>query len=317
ILFPKWKTALEEESLQALKEQRYEDALKKLNELIGYQITNHEIYIGKLICLIELGGYDEAERLCESLIEFQDEHYYHYLHIYLTILLQKSQYSLLMEYVENELTMKSIPQTIREQFTQLYELSSKMKQDVDIEKGKAYEIELQEAFEQGNYQAQWRIIEAIRKIKMKPPHSLIQSLQDNKIHPIIKTSIIHWLQDLGESVFVHIHKFGLELFINPIDIPSIESNPMTKQIMLIFTELEQQDPSLHQLLEQLLFRYLYVRYPFYPPTEDILSIANALKTIGMNYMNLQSKEEKQESKVTSYIEEIELFQTLYLSIIED
>src|SRR5699024_5055639 len=120
------------------------------------------------------------------------------------------------------------------QFTQLYELSSKMKQDVDIEKGKAYEIELQEAFEQGNYQAQWRIIEAIRKIKMKPPHSLIQSLQDNKIHPIIKTSIIHWLQDLGESVFVHIHKFGLELFINPIDIPSIESNPMTKQIMLIF-----------------------------------------------------------------------------------
>src|SRR5699024_12350339 len=91
ILFPKWKTALEEERLQALKEQRYEDALKKLNELTGYQITNHEIYIGKLICLIELRGYDEAERLCESLIEYQDENYYHYLHIYLTNLFQTRQ----------------------------------------------------------------------------------------------------------------------------------------------------------------------------------------------------------------------------------
>src|SRR5699024_12435749 len=119
----------------------------------------------------ELGRYDQAERLYESLIEFKDENYYHYLHIYLTILFQTSQYNLLIEYVENELTMKSITQTIREQFTQLYDLSSKMKQDVEVEKGKAYEIELQEAFDQGNYQAQWRIIEALRKIKMKPPHS--------------------------------------------------------------------------------------------------------------------------------------------------
>ena len=45
ILFPKLQKRLEEESLFALQEKRYEEALSKLNLLLSYHIDNHEILI--------------------------------------------------------------------------------------------------------------------------------------------------------------------------------------------------------------------------------------------------------------------------------
>src|SRR5690625_307338 len=63
ILFPKWREDLQAESLLALKEKRYTEALPKLNLLLAYNVNSHEIIIGKLICLMELGQYEEAQIL--------------------------------------------------------------------------------------------------------------------------------------------------------------------------------------------------------------------------------------------------------------
>jgi len=118
ILFPKWKTQLEEESLTAIKEKEYGEALQKLNKLIRYNVLNHETLIGKLICLIELGNYEEAQHMCEELISRKSEYYYQYVHIYLTLLYQTSQYQLLMEQIEYEHEKDEIPDPYKEQFDQ-------------------------------------------------------------------------------------------------------------------------------------------------------------------------------------------------------
>src|SRR5690625_7874970 len=97
VLFPKWKTSLEESSLQAMKEKRYETALEKLDELLSYKVNHYEIIIGKIICLMELNRYNEAQNICEDMLQHKNEDYYHYLHIYLTLLFQTKQYDLLME----------------------------------------------------------------------------------------------------------------------------------------------------------------------------------------------------------------------------
>jgi len=318
ILFPKWKTSLEKQSLQALKEKKYKEALEKLNKLISYQIMDHEVIIGKLICLIELGRYKEAKDLCERLIDEPDEHYYHYLHIYLTILFQTNQYSLLMNYVEHELSMESIPETIREQFIQLYDLSSKMKQDINDEKTLSYEKKLNKAFEKDEFQIQWQLIETMRKMKTKPSDKIISSLINDQIHPMVKTSIFHWLQDANYSQVVSIHKFNKELYINPTEIKSIRQHPVFKQTLLIFNDVEQENPSFYNLLEQLLYRYIYVRYPFLPPKDSILLIAKALNVIGVSYMNLHDElDGDYEAEIQYYIDEIKLCQSLFLSIIEE
>src|SRR5690625_4141626 len=110
---------LEKESLQALKDKRFAEALYKLDKLLSYQVNNHEILIGKLICLMELGRYEEAQDLSEELLELHNDNYYHYVHIYLTILFQTNQYDVLMEQVEYELESEEIQIYIEEQYIQI------------------------------------------------------------------------------------------------------------------------------------------------------------------------------------------------------
>src|SRR5690625_118339 len=114
ILFPKWQKVLEEESVAAIKEKKFEDALEKLDNLLSYDVKNHDIYTGKLICLMELERYKEAQELCESLIEEKDSHYYQYIHIYLTLLFQTDQYDTLIDVVSVELESGNVPNHLQE-----------------------------------------------------------------------------------------------------------------------------------------------------------------------------------------------------------
>src|SRR5699024_10531288 len=108
-------------------------------------------------------------------------------------------YTSLMDFVEHELPVECIPESIREKFTQLYDLSSKMKQDIDNEKVFGYEKDLKDAFEEGDYQIQWQLIETMRKMKTHPTNNIINYLNDKQIHTVIKTSIFHWLQEIGRA----------------------------------------------------------------------------------------------------------------------
>ncbi|MUK86948.1 tetratricopeptide repeat protein [Ornithinibacillus sp. L9] len=318
ILFPKWRKALEEESLEALKAKRYEEALSKLNQLISFQIHNHEIIIGKLICLMELGRHQEAQELCEEVMSVKDEDYYHYVHIYLTILFQTNQYSLLMDQVDYELETQDIPYMIREQFKQLYDVSSKMIKDAKNEETTEYLLELQEAVEQQDHLKQWRLIESLRKFKSNPDRKVIQLLKNEHVHPVIKTAIFLWLQDNEISEIVDVQKLGFQLHVNPSDMVDLQSHTTIKQTMVLINELEQKNPSLYQLLTQLLNRYAYVRYPLLPTSEDVTDLAEALLYIGEEMLNIHNgNREELTDKQKYYINEIQVCEQLYLSIIED
>lgn len=318
ILFPKWKKTLEEESLQALKEKKYETALLKLNKLLSYQVNSHEIIIAKLICLMELERHSEAQDICEVLLNVKDENYYHYVHIYLTILFQTNQYELLMEQVEQDLRNEDLPAAIKEQFQQLYDMSDQMKNDVTIEKTTAYLDELNQAIDDNNHVEQWRIIQKLRKEKAQSSSDIIKYLMNEKVHPVTKTAMFQWLQDQGITYEVDIHKLDSQIRVVPANILDIASHSIVKQTLLQINELEQKDPSLFILLKQILYRYAYVRYPIMPPNDDVVHIAEALKHIGQEYLNIHIKMgERQSDTIIHYTEEIKACETLYMSMIEE
>lgn len=319
ILFPKWKKTLEEESLLALKEKRYEEALHKLDQLIGFQVNNHEILMGKLICLMELDRYDDAEVLSEKLLTNKNENYFHYLHIYLTILFQTSQYNRLMERVEHEFEMEIVPEPIKEQFQQLYDMSQKMNKQIEDERYQEYINGLLEALEEENYVKQWRYVEGLRKLKTSPSKQIVDPLlKGDGIHPVLKTAVFRWLQDSGFNEIVEIHKSDIQLEVVPTEITEIESHGTFKQILLLVNKIEQKNPSLYQLVETLLYRYIYVRYPIMPASEDSEHIATALTHIGKAYLGIpQLSEDELDPDVLPYKEEIQLCEKLYLSIIEE
>lgn len=318
ILFPKWRKSLEHESLQALKQKRYPEALEKLNKLLSYQVYKHEVFIGKLICLMELGHYDEAIDLCESLLKQKDENYYHYLHIYLTILFQTNQYDTLMEQVEDELENDAqMPDVVKEQFEQLYTTSMQMRSDLITKTAKTDLEDLKEAVKMKNHVNQWHLVQKLRRIDMVPPVEVTGYLQDDQIHPVVKTVLFKWLQDHKLAETVEIHKLGLQATCIPNDIPQLNEHIIIKEIRLFISELEQENPTLYQLLDQLLYRYTYVRFPIMASSKNVKEIAIALINIGQQYLHISKEDETYSEKVQFYMEEIKLCESLYLSIIED
>ncbi|WP_404453737.1 DUF3196 family protein [Oceanobacillus kapialis] len=318
ILFPKWKDVLEEESVQALKEKRYEEALTKLDELLSYHIHSHEIIIGKLICLMELGRHSEAQEICEELLTIKDEHYYHYVHIYLTILFQTNQYDLLMEQVEYEFEMGEVPAPMEEQFQQLYTMSSKMKADLTVERSNTHLSGLMQAIDEENHREQWRIIDSLRQMSALPTKEIPTLLTNEKVHPVTKTVVLQWLTEAGYDQDVSIHKLGRERIVRPYALEKVEDLSIFHQVRSLLEEIEQKNPTLFEMLEKLLFRFLYVHYPIFPPSEEVFQLAEAIKLVGQEYLGIHMDEEmSQPNNILQFSEEIKLSDTLYLSIIEE
>src|SRR5690625_4082514 len=318
VLFPKWKTTLEESSLQAMKEKRYDDALEKLDELLSYKVNHYEIVIGKIICMMELNRYNEAQQICEDWMQYENDDYYHYLHIYLTLLFQTNQYELLMEQVEDELTKGSLPPLLEEQSRELYELSKKMKADVTISKAAEYIDSFKEAIHNDNHLEQWSLVEKMRKSKAKPDKRTQSILQKEHIHPVVKTAIFQWLQETAVKEKVHIQKLGLALKVKPTEITELKKQKILKETVFYLEEMEQKNPSLMELLNKILYRYIYVRYPIMPPIEDAGVIAQALIHIGKEYIesghNIITEPDE---LVATYLKEINLCESLFLSIIDE
>src|SRR5699024_9116932 len=184
ILFPKLQKKLEEESIAAIKDRRFEEALEKLNILLDYQVKKHEIYTGKLICLMELERYEEAQDLCEDLIRKKDQHYYEYIHIYLTLLFQTNQYGTLMEIVEEERNQSSLPANLIEPFNQLYSMSEKMRIGIETEQSNFYLEALYDAVHQDNHIEQWRLISKLSHMNTQPSEKVISLLANEHVHPL-------------------------------------------------------------------------------------------------------------------------------------
>lgn len=318
ILFPKWRTALEEKSLEAMKQKRYAEALESLNQLLNFQVLDHEIIIGKLICLMELGRYGEARDLCEQVLENRDGNYYQYLHMYVTILFQMSEYELLMKQIDHEFSSGEMPSMIQDQLQQLYDMSRQMQLDIDKERHSEYIKELNQAIREENHFTQWRVMENFREMKAEPFEQAIRLLADKTIHPVTKTSIFKWLQEQRYAEYVTIYKLNHSLNVKPNQVTSLATDAAIKQVMLLINEIDQDNPSLFQILKQLLSRYAYVRYPIMFPGEDAAYVAAALKHIGKSYLNLHISQQKLSDDITGqYIEEIKICEVLYLSIIEE
>lgn len=313
VLFPKWQERLENASLEALKKKRYDVALEKLEQLIEYQIDHQEIMVGKMICLMELGRHEEAETFAESLLNRNDQGYFHYMHIYLTILFQTNQYERLMETVETELKDKKIPTVMKEQFQQLYAISKNMERDLADERSREDYLEFERALDEKDDHRQWVVITRLQSIGTEPRESMFQLLEDETVSPVVKTALLLWIREQALDRKLHIHKFGQIINLDTKDLPSLEEDMIKREVLFRLRHIENNNPTLYQMIETVFQQYLYVRYPIPMDGDDSYFIAKALHMIAKS--NLQVLDElPQDEKVKRYIEEIQICQAMYFAV---
>ncbi|MGP4067565.1 tetratricopeptide repeat protein [Halobacillus sp. B29] len=316
VMFPKWKTNLEKEGLQALKEKRYQDAVQSLQPLLDYDAANHDVYTGLLMSWIELGEFDEAEDLCKKQMKIEIDHYYHYLHIYITILFQTNRYQDIVDLLDEVFEAEDVPHQSRTQLWQMYEVSRKLLEDYQREQGEKLINDFLAALEKNNIQKQWSMVNQFKKQPALPHVETFRPiLKDNSVHPIIKSAVIEWFRDSHIEDQMQVQKFGQIMEVVPGKLNQLQSDYIIKQIQMRLGGIEQNNPSMYVILDRLLYRYCYVRFPLFPNENEVAIIVEALKQIGHQYLQLPYHEKTDIEDVQKYIEEIELCEQHYALII--
>ncbi|MFG6119004.1 hypothetical protein [Thalassobacillus sp. B23F22_16] len=318
VMFPKWKTRLENEGLKAIQEKRYEEALKTFEPLFEHDVASHDVVTGKLVSLMELGKYEAAEELCEYLMKHDQENYYQYLHIYLTILFQTSRYEELVGLLDEIFQEEDMPQKMRTQFWQLYEVSRKLVKEDDEQQNNKLIDEFFEGLSNEDIHMQWRSIIKLRKLSAAPYiQPFTELLKSKEVHPIIKTGIIQWFQEHQVDINLEISKFGLTERVNPAQLKELHSDYVMQQLKMRLGDMEQKNPTMYDIVQNLLYRYLFVRYPLFPTEEEAPQIVAALRQLGHEYLQLPVPEMENEEEVENYKQEILLCEQHYTLIMEE
>ena len=302
---------LEEESFLAIDKGDYATALAKINELLHHQAASYEIYIGKLICLLKLGQYLEAELLCERLLEDkEDEHFYDYLLHYVMILFESNKCHELVSYINEIEETMTIPSFYKEKYENIYEICQTM-----IE-AQAEELmnEIEQFVETKDDHKLWCKLNEWKQLNVQPPQRLISLLNKKDVHPIAKTVILEIVYTHRVKQVVSIEKFGETIKIKPNDLKKMDEHPIYLRTVDLLMDIEQENPTLYAMVRELFDRYFHVHYPFVFPEEDIAKVVRALIHIGKVHLFLTRANEN-DKKVVFYINSIQISNEMYLKLI--
>ncbi|MYL19943.1 tetratricopeptide repeat protein [Halobacillus litoralis] len=315
VMFPGWKSRLEQSGLAALKEKRYKEAAEAFEPLVEYDQAGHDVITGLLMSWIELGHFDQAEELCQEQMKETIDQYYHYLHIYITILFQSSRYSDIIDLLDEVFESEDIPHQSRTQLWQMYEVSRKLLEDSRKEQGKELSLAFKEALNSDEIHKQWQTLETLKK---QDPHDYLEEfttyLREPAVHPMIKSSILEWFRDGRVDKEVALTKFGMEITVIPGDLSMLQHDYIMKQIQMRLGRMEQKNPTMYEMVNNLLFHYCYVRYPLFPDEEEVPLLVEALKQLGHEYLQLPYQPDSPAEDVARYKTDIELCEQHYVLV---
>src|SRR5699024_3287218 len=104
-----------------------------------------------------------------------------------------------------------------------------------------------------------------------------------------KTAIFNWLQDKKITENIKVTKFNLQLTINPVAIAPLKEHTSYQVGLKWIQEVAEQNPTLTNLLEQLLYRYIFVRYPMVPNEEEMIYVVKAMNEIGKQTLHIDDQ----------------------------
>jgi len=113
---------------------------------------------------------------------------------------------------------------------------------------------------------------------------------------------------------IEVEKFGKSKTHKLQQLQKPDVHPAYEKTLSVIQYIEQDNPTLYSLMTELLYHFIYIRYPVLYPMEDIESVADALIQIGTNNLSLTSENKEVSSKTKDYMKMIKLCSELFLTI---
>lgn len=312
IMLPEVKKSLKEQMYQYMKEHKFTDALAIANNLIEHEIDELNINITKLSCLTSLNKLEEALIFIEGLLGNRDENYYAYFEIYIGLLYETNQYDEVMFILDEQ---ENIPKELQPKFNELYRMAFQTNEKIKMVSAKELLTELEIAINSEDDLKQWNLINQLKKINVKPPNNIVELLKLNTIHPVVKTSIFNWLRELDVKSEVEVVKFNKTKTFTPSETASLTKNLAVTKTMLHLRKIEEDNPTLYQMIEELLIKFIYVNYPILYDETDAKKVAIALESV--SEQSLYGEHNHELSKeVIAFMNDIQYCYKVYFEVIE-
>jgi hypothetical protein len=309
VLFPKVREQLKKEIDKAMEQGNYETALDTLKQLQGYKHHSHLVHVQTLICLIKLQHWDEARDFCEDLlIDEHGEHYYDYFDYYVMILYEEKRFSEVIEVIKDERVRKSIPEQYAKKLNEIEQLAGEMNEWAAID----LVTEIQQAVVENLPQKQYYLLQKWKQLGVKAPASFYLLLKEEKVHPMIKTMLLHQFQMERLEESVTIKKLGKQQTMVPAQVKGMKEHPVYLQTKAFIEFVEQEDPSLYHFIVEVFDQYCMVIYPFFYRIEEVAAVGEAF--IQFAKQLLYGVEESPENE--AYMEGIRHCHQLYHDVVQ-
>ncbi|WP_017755998.1 outer membrane protein assembly factor BamD [Calidifontibacillus oryziterrae] len=292
IPFPNLEERLLNKGIEALSNRQFKDALQVFKQL-SRNFPNYypEGEIGIVVCLYELGIYEDAKERCMRLLQEGIGDYFNVLKIYLSILMQQGEFSEIVTILEPLFNEERIPAELAEELFQLLEFSKKsISQKSQLDRPMIDTGVLEEQLLHGTIEEQLLVIQKLRSlpINSKIIDCIELVLINEKSHPIIQSMLLHLLMEKQINESFTVKKFQQTISLNTKDLKSFFEETFTIEVLnKLDYILGQENPTLYEHVKELWNRFLFTLFPFQPDPARAMVWAAALHKVGYELFGIE------------------------------
>ncbi|MCM3717036.1 hypothetical protein [Fictibacillus phosphorivorans] len=325
IRFPNLTGRLLEKGMDSLKNKQYEESLSCFEQLLHTDPMHSQGNLGLVLSLVELGRLQEAKTRCDRMLKEGIGEYYDVLQIYLSILVQLSEYITVVSVIEAVLEEQKIPADKAETFYQLLQFSRKVIEQEGVPEVKIHPEEtvhkensnlsdLKDMLQSERADSQWIAVQQLKKLGPDLTIPIFESfLVDESKHPAVKSLILQYLKENEINKIVKVEKYGQVEEVSIQELREWNENPFYKEVKaLIQDELEQENPSLLDIALAVWKDYTLALYPFVPKPENKLLWFEASVTAASILCGIEDDTENEDPELKNAVKLLVELERFYL-----
>ena len=269
VLFPGMVERLIERAHEAVELSCYEEANELFEQALGFQKGDEYMLSVYAHSLYEVKNYARAKEICEELIALQPEFYFEVMELYLTICMQLKEFQQVEKIIETLFNEQMIPIEHQEKFQRIQELNKRIalnKQQLEHEK--QVESLLKEQMDINRFlnlpvMEQLILVQQFSEVNIRPYKNMLKGMiEEDEVHPFIRSLLLSLLIEQEVSIEISVSKFGMEKKLNPAESKLPTELPQYQEIRNILAERYDQNPTVWEMLQEVLSKHAIIAYPF-------------------------------------------------------
>ncbi|MCT6925485.1 hypothetical protein [Metasolibacillus sp.] len=312
ILFPGVGERLLEQAHAYAESYQYDLACEAFAEALRY-IEGDEISLSVYAySLYEIRAFKQAKEVCEELLAIGPTMYFEAMELYLTISMQLREFKQVEKLIETLLDEDAIPENQLEKFQRLKNLNAEiannqlLQQEAQQQNNAEFSIA---HFLQLSQYEQLQVIYQLTDTNIRPiVQPLIQVIENEAIHPFIRSLTLILLVEQQVNTEVFIEKFQQQRTVNPADLAVPTELPQYKAIEANIKARLEKDPTTLEMVQQLLAKHAIVTYPFEWLAYDAEDVAQSY----IDYVHmLFGQVQEMDYEIIEFLQQLETFSELH------